>query len=180
MALVEWLRPSASCACRGRQEVELDNGIPRGSIAQIIDQRLYAGYICSKVKRQRRHNALLCFDSRATRTPKCSTMPLRSPDPAGIISFRKPDPSDRQSIRNLGHHFPEPSFETMKGHASHSPPSQTSITGARRPIERARHSKRESLLFPSLTRDMFASRLRRQSNTYNPLRASHRNASTSP
>jgi fido (protein-threonine AMPylation protein) len=72
------------------------------------------------------------------------------------------------------------SFETMKGRASHSPPSQTSITGARRPIERARHSKTESLLFPGLTRDMFAPRLRRQSNRYNPLRASHRNASTSP
>ena len=33
-----------------------------------------------------------------------------------------------------------------QGHASH-PPSHTSITGAQRPVERARHSKRESLLF---------------------------------
>jgi hypothetical protein len=54
------------------------------------------------------------------------------------------------------------------------------MTGAQRPIEKCSTFEKRVLTIPWLDEDMFASRLRVPSNTYNPLRASHRNASTSP
>jgi hypothetical protein len=77
--------------------------------------------------------------------------------------------------------FPTTTFRDHEGYASSRSDEPTPQQPAHRErLKKARHSKRQSLLFPSLMTDSFESRLRVHGSTYNPLRTSDRNASTSP